>query len=120
PIATPIVDEKKEEEKKEEVIKEEVIKEEVVSDSEIVFKVQLLASSRVLPLLPEEFNGLSSLSTERHNNIVRYMYGKTNSYSQAKLFKANADAKGYETSFIVAYKEGKRIPVTEALKYISE
>ena len=74
----------------------------------------------VLPLLPEEFNGLSSLSTERHKNIVRYMYGKTNSYSQAKLFKANADAKGYETSFIVAYKEGKRIPVTEALKYISE
>ena len=120
PIATPIVDEKKEEEKKEEVIKEEVIKEEVVSDSEIVFKVQLLASSRVLPLLPEEFNGLSSLSTERHNNLVRYMYGKTNSYSQAKLFKANADAKGYETSFIVAYKEGKRIPVPEALKYISE
>ena len=120
PIATPIVDEKKEGEKKEEVIKEEVIKEEVVSDSEIVFKVQLLASSRVLPLLPEEFNGLSSLSTERHNNIVRYMYGKTNSYSQAKLFKANADAKGYETSFIVAYKEGKRIPVPEALKYISE
>lgn len=120
PIATPMVDEKKEEEKKEEVIKEEVIKEEVVSDSEIVFKVQLLASSRVLPLLPEEFNGLSSLSTERHKNIVRYMYGKTNSYSQAKLFKANADAKGYETSFIVAYKEGKRIPVTEALKYISE
>ncbi|WP_424258709.1 N-acetylmuramoyl-L-alanine amidase family protein [Eudoraea sp.] len=120
PIATPIVDEKKEEEKKEEVIKEEVIKEEVVSDSEIVFKVQLLASSRVLPLLSEEFNGLSSLSTERHNNLVRYMYGKTNSYSQAKLFKANADAKGYETSFIVAYKEGKRIPVPEALKYISE
>jgi len=110
PIITPKVEGAKEEEKKEEV----------VSDSEVVFKVQLLASSKVLPLLSEEFNGLSSLSTERYNNLVRYMYGKTNSYSQAKLYKANADAKGYTSSFIVAYKDGKRIPVPEALKYVSE
>lgn len=107
-------------ETKEEVIKEEVKKEVVVSESEVVFKVQLLASSRVLPLLSEEFNGLSSLSTERYKNLVRYMYGKTNSYAQAKLYKANADAKGYVTSFIVAYKDGERIPVPEALKYVSE
>ncbi|MGB5229868.1 MAG: N-acetylmuramoyl-L-alanine amidase [Eudoraea sp.] len=121
PIKTPNVDEPKEEVVKvEEIKKEEKKKEEVVSDSKIVFKVQLLASSRVLPLLSEEFNGLSTLSTERHKNFVRYMYGKTNSYSQAKLYKANADAKGYPTSFIVAYKDGKRIPVPEALKYVSE
>ncbi|MGB5387195.1 MAG: N-acetylmuramoyl-L-alanine amidase [Eudoraea sp.] len=121
PIKTPNVDEPKEEMVKvEEIKKEEKKKEEVVSDSKIVFKVQLLASSRVLPLLSEEFNGLSTLSTERHKNFVRYMYGKTNSYSQAKLYKANADAKGYPTSFIVAYKDGKRIPVPEALKYVSE
>ena len=110
PEATPAV----------EKIKEEVKKEELVSDSQIIFKVQLLASSRVLPLLPEEFNGLRSLSTERYKNLVRYMYGKTNSYSQAQLYKANADAKGYSTSYIVAYKEGKRIPLSEALKYVSE
>jgi N-acetylmuramoyl-L-alanine amidase len=111
PIPEPIVEKKKE---------EEVKKKEVVSEAKIVFKVQLLASSKVLPLLSEEFNGLSTLSTERYKNLVRYMYGKTNSYSQAKLYKANADAKGYPTSFIVAYKDGKRIPVPEALKYVSE
>lgn len=110
PDETPAVEKKK----------EEVKKEEVVSDSQIIFKVQILASSRVLPLLPEEFNGLSSLSSERYKNLVRYMYGKTNSYSQAQIYKSNADAKGYSTSYIVAYKEGKRIPLTEALKYVSE
>ena len=68
----------------------------------------------------EDFNGLSSLSTERYENLIRYMYGKTNSYAQAKLYKANADAKGYASSFIVAYKDGKRIPVPEALKYVSQ
>lgn len=110
PETTPAVEKKK----------EEVKKEELVSDSQIIFKVQLLASSRVLPLVPEEFNGLSSLSTERYKNLVRYMYGKTNSYSQAQLYKENADAKGYSSSYIVAYKGGVRIPLTEALKYVSE
>jgi N-acetylmuramoyl-L-alanine amidase len=122
PVAATGVEEKKEEEVKE-VLKEEVNevkKEEAVSETDIIFKVQLLASSRVLPLRSEDFNGLSSLSTERHDNFIRYMYGKTNSYAQAELYKANADAKGYPTSFIVAYKDGKRIPVPEALKYVSE
>ena len=107
-------------EKPDEGLTKEEVKEEVVSDTKVVFKIQLLASSKVLPLLSEEFNGLSTLSTERHKNFIRYMYGKTNSYNQAKLYKANADAKGYTTSFIVAYKDGKRIPVPEALKYVSE
>ena len=48
------------------------------------------------------------------------MYGITNSYKEAEMLKSNADVKGYTGSFIVAYKEGVRIPVTEALKYVSE
>ncbi len=83
----------------------------------IVFKVQLMASSRDLPLRSEDFKGLSALSKEPYKNLYRYFYGKTNSYFQAKLFKSNADAKGYTSSFIVAYKDGVRIPLNEALKY---
>lgn len=48
------------------------------------------------------------------------MYGNTDSYMGAKLLKANADMKGFTTSFIVAYKKGKRIPLEEALKYLEE
>ena len=48
------------------------------------------------------------------------MYGNTESFIQAKLFKSNADAKGYTSSYIVAYKDGIRIPMPEALKYVSE
>ena len=88
--------------------------------SHIVFKVQILASSKQIPLRSENFNGLSTISKEPYKNLFRYMYGRTDSYKQAKLLKSNADLKGYTTSFIVAYKEGVRIPVREAMKYVSE
>jgi len=90
---------------------------EPVAKANIVFKVQLMASSKDLPLRSEDFKGLSALSKEPYKNLYRYFYGSTNSYFQAKLFKSNADAKGYTTSFIVAYKDGVRIPLNEALKY---
>ena len=90
---------------------------EPVEKANITFKVQLMASSKDLPLRSEDFKGLSALSKEPYNNLYRYFYGNTNSYFQAKLFKSNADAKGYTTSFIVAYKDGVRIPLNEALKY---
>jgi N-acetylmuramoyl-L-alanine amidase len=92
----------------------------LVSVGGIVFKVQLMASSKDLPLNSQIFNGLNKISKEPVNNMFRYLYGNTDSYLGAKLLKANADMKGYTTSFIVAYKEGKRIPLQEALKYEDE
>lgn len=86
----------------------------------ITFKVQLMASSKDLPLRSEDFRGLSGLSKEPYKKLFRYFYGNTPSYFQAKLFKSNADAKGYTSSFIVAYKDGVRIPLKEALKYVEE
>lgn len=86
----------------------------------IIFKVQILASSKDIPLHAENFKGLNTLSRESFNNLYRYMYGNTDSHFQATLLKSNADAKGYTTSYIVAYKDGERISETEALKYLSE
>ncbi|WP_298488426.1 N-acetylmuramoyl-L-alanine amidase [uncultured Maribacter sp.] len=86
----------------------------------IVFKVQLLASGKNIALEAENFNGLNDLSKEPVKNLFRYMYGNTESYQKVKLLKKNADLKGYTTSYIVAYKDGVRIPLEKALVYISE
>ena len=51
--------------------------------------------------------------------MFRILYGNTPSYEEAKLLKANADLKGYTSSYIVAYKNGKRIPLKEALQSLS-
>ncbi|PCJ92293.1 MAG: N-acetylmuramoyl-L-alanine amidase [Flavobacteriaceae bacterium] len=107
-------------EKKPSEVLQKVVRETKKPTANILFKVQLLASSKNLKLNSEDFGGLNKLSKEPFNKLYRYMYGETNSYFQAKLLKSNADAKGYTTSYIVAYKDGKRMELSEALKYVSE
>ena len=85
--------------------------------SSIEYRVQIMASAKKLTLEPQNFRGLNNMSREPYKNLFRYMYGNTSSFEQVKLFKANADAKGYTTSYIVAYKDGQRIGVKEALAF---
>ena len=85
----------------------------------IVFKVQLLASSKSIPLKPGNFKGLDKLSSEPYKTMYRYLYGNTSSYEEAEKLKAEANARGYTTSYIVAYQNGKRISVKEALNSAS-
>ena len=106
--------------KKEETVVESTPKEEtttppvVRANTGVVFKVQLLASAKSIPLRAENFNGLDILSREPYKNLYRYMYGNAGTLDDAKRLKANADAKGYTTSYIVAYKDGKRVPLSQA------
>ncbi len=88
--------------------------------ADIIFKVQILASTKDIDLKSSNFRGLSKLSREPYKNLLRYMYGSVGSMEEAELLKTNADVKGYVTSFIVAYKDGKRIPIKEAMKYVSD
>jgi len=90
------------------------------NNKNIIFKVQLMASTKDIALEPANFGGLNKLSKEQFKQFRRYMYGSTDSYAQAKLLKSNADAKGYSTSYIVAYKDEVRIPTPEAIKLVSE
>ena len=89
----------------------------LVSKGGIVFKVQLMATAKDLPSNSAVFNGLNKISKEPVSNLFRYLYGETDTYMGAKLLKSNADMKGFTSSYIVAYKEGKRIPLQDALKY---
>lgn len=86
----------------------------------VSFKVQIMASAKDIELVSQNFKGLSRITREPFKNLFRYMYGDTNSFREAKMLKSNADIKGYPSSYIVAYKDGVRIPVAEALKYVSE
>lgn len=88
--------------------------------SPIIFKVQIMASAKDIPLEAGNFKGLSELSKEPFKNLYRYMHGETNSFATAKTLKQRANEKGYTSSYIVSYKNGIRIPIKDALKYLSE
>ncbi|HLV40139.1 N-acetylmuramoyl-L-alanine amidase [Xanthomarina sp.] len=82
----------------------------------VVFKVQIAASSREIELKPFNFKGLEDITRDKINGLYKYYYGYTSDYNQIKDFQQYAKSKGYPSSFIVAYREGKIIPLDEALK----
>lgn len=90
------------------------VKPEVTSG--VVFKVQLSASSKKLDLVPSNFNGLSNISMSSEGTLYKYMYGQTSSYDEAKRLMQEARGKGYTSAFVIAFKDGKKVTVQEALK----
>lgn len=82
----------------------------------IVFKVQLAVSSNKLELTPANFNGLGQLSMLTEGSLYKYMYGSTDSYEDAHRLLGDAKAKGYTSAFVIAFKDGKKISVKEALE----
>lgn len=94
--------------------KEEVNVSKIYKD--ITFKVQLAASSKKIATKSYNFKGLNQISREKANKIYRYFYGKTSDYEEIKRMKEEATQKGYKDCYVVAYKKGKKISLSEALK----
>lgn len=97
----------------------ETEKKESDEKTEIMYKVQIMASAKDFSLRPGSFNGLSKVAKEPIKNLYRYVYGSTSSLEDAKMLKSNADMKGYPTSFIVVYRNGERMSFKESQHYIS-
>lgn len=91
-------------------------KSEVVSSGIASFKVQLSASGKKLELVPSNFNGLSNISITSEGNLYKYMYGETTNYDEAKRLLSEAKSKGYSSAFLIAFKNGKKVSVQDALK----
>lgn len=98
--------------KKEQATKPEAV--EVVNG--IVFKVQLSASSKKIEPVPSNFNGLDNISYINSGTLYKYMYGQTSSYNEAKKLLQEAKAKGFESAYLIAFKDGKSISVQDAIK----
>lgn len=89
-------------------------------NSDIVFKVQIAAGKRKLKTESYNFKGLKNIYREKNGTIYKYYYGKSSNYEEIKKFKSEAKLKGYNSSFIVAFKNGQQIPVEVALKTTSK
>ncbi|XMO86364.1 N-acetylmuramoyl-L-alanine amidase [Algibacter sp. AS12] len=89
------------------------------NSSNISFKVQIAASSKALETKPYNFKGLSTISRDKEGGLYKYFYGNTSDYESIKGLEREAKNKGYKSSFIVAFKDGKKIALTEALKSVT-
>lgn len=94
-------------------IKKTVVKQD---SSNVIFKVQIAASGRKMELNPRNFKGLRNISMDYDDNLYKYMYGETSDYGESIRLVDEAKAKGYDSAFLIAFKNGKKISVQEAIK----
>ncbi|MEN9907073.1 MAG: hypothetical protein RLZZ540_214 [Bacteroidota bacterium] len=83
---------------------------------DVVFKVQLAVTAKKLDLDSKRFKGLKNVSMEPTGENYKYFYGETTDYEVSKKLLAEAKAKGFNSAFLVAYKNGNKIDVQDAIK----
>ena len=81
----------------------------------IYYSVQIAVSRNDLPLLPENFMGLTDVYRTDVYGLYKYYYGKVASYKEAEALKATARAH-YPDAYVVAFDGSQKIDVKEAKK----
>lgn len=98
-------------------IKEVVENKEKLKD--IVFKVQILASSKKISASSSTFKGLKNVSRDYTNSFYKYFYGETSNYDAVKNMQEEAKEKGFSGAFVIAFKKGKSISVNDAINQLN-
>ncbi|MFV8393296.1 N-acetylmuramoyl-L-alanine amidase family protein [Flavobacterium sp. LB2P6] len=81
-----------------------------------LFKVQLSATSKRIALIPKNFNGLKNISVAYENRVYKYMYGETADYDEAKKQLNEAKEKGYDSAFLIVFKNGEKVNIQDVIK----
>ena len=83
----------------------------IIKTDEVVFRVQLGAYRG--KIRESVFKGVQTLSFPTSGGITKYVTGSFGTYQQAYIHKLTMKNMGFAGSFVVAYKDGKRIKVTD-------
>jgi N-acetylmuramoyl-L-alanine amidase len=85
------------------------------AETGLIFKVQIATSSQKKELIPENFNGIEDVTYYEAGGIYRYTVGNEKSIETANILQLKLKEKGFTDAFIVAFNNGKRISLSEAL-----
>ncbi|SEH66046.1 N-acetylmuramoyl-L-alanine amidase [Paenimyroides aquimaris] len=88
----------------------------VVTKEGVLFRVQVVASSKNVELNAANFKGLDNITMLKEGTMYKYFYNETTDYNHARKALEVAKNKGYTSAFLVAYKNGKKISIQEAIK----
>lgn len=80
----------------------------------IVFKVQILTSSRPLEKNDKRFKGLKNVDYYKEGGMYKYTYGASTDYNQVLRGKRYIADK-FEDAFIIAFKDGEKININTAI-----
>lgn len=82
----------------------------------VVYKIQLMASSTKIELKPANFKGLENVQEYEVDGLFKYTIGEVTDYKKAVSLQRTVREEAFPKAFIIAFHEGKRIPISEALE----
>ena len=86
---------------------------------EIVFKVQIISSDTLLPINSPKLMGIKNVWVYEDGGLHKYTVGNEKDLKSAYMLQSKLRKKGFVEAFVVAFKNGKRIPVREAIKLLN-
>lgn len=82
----------------------------------IEYKVQIAASKKYISPEPYNFKGLKNIEVKVIGEYYKYYHGTTTVYGNTKPFLKEAKVAGHKGAFVVAFKQGVKISLKEALR----
>lgn len=85
-----------------------------IDDSEIIFKVQILTSSKPLSKNDKRLKGLKDVDYYKEKGIYKYTFGDSANYNEV-LHARRSISTRFKDAFIVAFRNGERMDINEAI-----
>lgn len=86
---------------------------------EIIFKIQIISSGTRLAKNSPHFKNLKNVWEYKNKGFYKYTVGNQMDLLSASVLQSEIQRKGFSGAFVVAFKNGKRIPVGEAKKLLN-
>lgn len=87
--------------------------------SGIIFKIQVATSSKKMEISPKNFKGYQNVDVYLQDGVYKYTIGAEATYEKILELHNNVK-KDYTDSFIIAFKNGVRIPLNQARSEVNE
>jgi N-acetylmuramoyl-L-alanine amidase len=80
-----------------------------------IFKVQIGASSQLLPANSPEFKGLANVEYYQENGMVKYTVGASSDFNEINRLRKSIFDK-FPEAFVIAFKDGVKMDVAQAIR----
>ena len=88
----------------------------ITNESEILYRIQIAASTRMIKTASYNFKGLSPITRLQKGTLHRYYYGGFTSYKKAKSALNSVKRKGYKGAYIKAFSGNVEVSITPLMK----
>lgn len=86
------------------------------TESAVIYKVQFTTFPREIPLSDKRFSKIQQIEMYFHDGLYKYTSGSFSSFSDASAHQNKIRKSGYGDAFVVAFLNGQRIRIDDALK----